>query len=123
MAPWDVLLTDMELVQFGQQVAVTNRARHHTMVFFITWKDAGRMATFMALNGYTDIHPLYVYEPQQNMTGMGWIFAVEQMIVGYKGGMQNCAVTFRDNHALFRHNLFLDFKWAASSSTSARTRR
>ena len=28
------------------------------------------------------------------------------MIVGSKGGMQNCAVTFRENHPLFRHNLF-----------------
>ena len=29
-----------------------------------------------------------------------------QMIVGSKGGTQNCAATFIDNHPLFRHNLF-----------------
>ena len=47
----------------------------------------------MTLNGYNGIHPLYVYKPQQNTTGMYWIFAVvEMMIVGYKGG-QNCALT------------------------------
>ena len=29
-----------------------------------------------------------------------------QMIVGSKGDMQNCPVTFRENHPLFRYNLF-----------------
>ena len=106
VAPWDVLLTDVEVEEFFKQVAVINRARNHTMVLSINCKDYGRMWTFMTQNGYSDIHPLYVYKPQQNMTGMGWIFAVEQMIVGYKGGIQNCAVTFVDNHPLFRHNLF-----------------
>ena len=53
VAPWDVLLTDMEVEEFFKQVAVTNRARHHTMVLSIPWKDAGRMANFMTLNGYT----------------------------------------------------------------------
>ena len=28
------------------------------------------------------------------------------MIVGSKGGMRNCPVTFRENHPLFRLNLF-----------------
>ena len=106
VAPWDVLLTDVDVDEFFKQMAVINRARNHTMVLSINCKDYGRMANFMALNSYTDTHPLYVYKPQQNMTGMGWIFAVEQMIVGNKGGMQNCAVTFRENHPLFRHNLF-----------------
>ena len=43
------------------------------------------MANFMTQNGYTDIHLLFVYKPQQNTAGMHWLLAVEQMIFGYKG--------------------------------------
>ena len=81
------------------------------------------MRNFMAQNGYADIHPLYVYKPQQNMTGMGWICAVEQMIVGYKGDMQHCAVTSGRITLCSGTTSSLDFKWAASSGTSARKRR
>ena len=40
----------------------------------------------------------------------GWIFAAAQMVLGSKGGIQNCAATFVDNHPLFRHNLFFGFQ-------------
>ena len=30
--PWDEVLSDEDVEQFFQQVAVVNRARHHTMV-------------------------------------------------------------------------------------------
>ena len=35
-------------------------------------------------NGYLDIHPLFVYKPMQNTSGMEWISAVEALVVGYK---------------------------------------
>ena len=101
-----MLLTDVQVDEFFKPVAVINRALHYTMVPSINCKDYGRMAAYMMQNGCTDIHPLFVFKPQQNMTGMGWIFAASQMIVGSKGGIQNCAATFVDNHPLFRHNLF-----------------
>ena len=85
VAPWDVLLTDVAVEQFFQQVAVTNRARHHTMGLSSTPRDTGRMAAFMAQTGNTDIRPLFAFKRQQNTAGMHWVLAVEQMIFGYKG--------------------------------------
>jgi len=38
------------------------------------------MANFMTQSGYTDIHLLFVYKPQQNTAGMHWLMVVEQMI-------------------------------------------
>ena len=76
------------------------------MVPSINCKDYGRMVAFMTQSDHADIRQVSVFELQQNMTGRGWIFAASQMIVGSKGGIQNCAATFVDNHPLFRHNLF-----------------
>ena len=39
------------------------------MVLSINCKDSERMADFMTLNGYADIHPLSVFKQQQNMSG------------------------------------------------------
>ena len=33
-----------------------------------------------------------------------WIFAVEMLVVGYKGGIRNCSLTFTDMNPVFRHN-------------------
>jgi len=108
LAPWDsALLTDIELETFFQQLAVVNRARQHCLVLSCVWHDAGRLRKFMMENAYSDIHPLYVYKPMQNTTGMEWIFAVEIMIVGYKGGIRGCNLTFSDMNPLTRHNLIL----------------
>ena len=85
MAPRDELLTDVDVEQFFQQVAIINRARHHTMGLSSTPKDTGRMAAFMAQTGNTDIHPLFAFKRQQNTAGMHWVLAVEQMIFGFKG--------------------------------------
>ena len=63
------------------------------------------MANFMTQNGFTDIHRLFVFKPQQNTAGMNWFLAVEQMIVGYKEGIGDCAVTFSQLTPLFGHNL------------------
>jgi hypothetical protein len=105
VALWVVLLTDVQVDEFFKPVAVINRALHYTMVPSINCKDYGRMAAFMMQNGCNDIHPLRVQAAAEH-DRQGWIFAASQMIVGSKGGIQNCAATFVDNHPLFRHNLF-----------------
>ena len=34
----------------------------------------------MEKHGYQDTHVVYVYKPQQNTTGLQWIFAVEMLV-------------------------------------------
>ena len=84
LADWDMaLLTDMEVESLFQQLGVINRARNHCLVLGCVWHDVGRMRAAMAANGYLDIHPLFVYKPMQNTSGMEWISAVETLVVGY----------------------------------------
>ena len=105
LAPWDVLLSDSELETFGNQLSCVNKSRAFALVVSITVFDATRIRTWMIAHGFSDVHPLYVYKPKQNTTGMEWIFAVECMLVGYKGGIRACKLTFCDATPLLRHNL------------------
>jgi len=106
VADWDVLLSDMQLEIFFQQLVVTNRARAHCLVLGCVWHDAGRIRLRMLDSGYSDVHPLYAVKTQQNNTGMEWIQAVEVFVVGYKGGIKACNLTFSEINPVFRHNFF-----------------
>ena len=80
--------------------------RVQAMVPSINCKDYGRMVAFMTQIDHA-AHPSGVrVRAAAEHDRQGWIFAASQMIVGSKGGIQNCAATFVDNHPLFRHNLF-----------------
>jgi hypothetical protein len=105
VAPWDVLLTDHELETFFQQLAVVNRSRAHALCLGCIWHDAGRVRRSMIEQGYSDSHLFGVYKPQQNTTGMEWIFAMEWYVVGYKQGIRACSLTFTDMNPVSRHNL------------------
>ena len=105
LAAWDVILTDAELENLFQQVAVMNRARSHCLVLGCIWHDAGRLRKYMMDNGYDDTHLLVIYKPQNNASGMEFINAVETLVVGYKGGIKSCKLTFPDLNPLARHNL------------------
>ena len=94
VAPWDVLFSDVEMETVFVQMACINRAGCFCLMLSIIYHDAGRVRAFMIRFGFLDIHPLYVYKPQQNTTGLEWIFAVEIMLVGYKGGIRDCQLTF-----------------------------
>lgn len=113
LADWDVLLSDQELETLFQQLAVINRARAHCLVLGCVWHEVGRIRTAMALNAYLDIHPLFVYKPQQNTSGMEWISAVEVLVVGYKGGIKACSLTFSDMNPVFRHNVIFSHQVGA----------
>ena len=106
LADWDVLLSDAELEVFFQQLAVVNRAKSHALVLGVVWHDAGRIRKFMEDHGYFDAHCVFPCKPQQNMTGMEWIFAVEVIVCGYKGGIRSCNLTFSSMNPVFRHNFF-----------------
>ena len=105
VAPWDNLLTDAEVETFFQQLAVVQRSRAHTLCLGCIWHDAGRMRRFMLEHSYSDIHIFGVYKPQQNTTGMEWIFALELYVVGYKQNIRACSLTFSDMNPVFRHNV------------------
>ena len=47
VADWDVLLSDMMLEMYFQQLVVTNRARAHCLVLGCVWYDAGRIGQRM----------------------------------------------------------------------------
>ena len=106
LAAWDVLLPDADVESLFQQLAVINRATAHCLVLGCIWHDLGRMRVAMLANGYCDVHVLGVYKPQQNTTGFDWINALELMVVGYKGGMKACKLTFAEMNPVFRHNVF-----------------
>ena len=50
---------------------------------------------------------MYVHKPQRNTTGLEWIFAVEMLVVGYKGSVRSCSLTFTSMNPVFRHNFVL----------------
>ena len=106
LADWDVLLSDMDVEILFQQLAVVNRARAHCLVLGCIWHDMGRIRAAMHTNGYTDMHVIVVYKPQQNTSGMEWINAEELLVAGYKGGVKACKLTFSDINPVFRHNVF-----------------
>ena len=64
-----------------------------------------------------------------NTTGLEWIFAVEIMLVGYKGGIRDCQLTFHDMNPVFRHNLLFahqvgsKLKYAGDTRSSIQPRR
>ena len=64
----------------------------------------------MLAHGYSDIHSLTIYKPQNNTTGMDWIYVTELMVLGYKGGLRECQVTFFENNPLTRHNCMFSHK-------------
>ena len=45
VAPWDVVLTDVNVEEFFQQVVVINRAHHHTTVLSSHRSDLGGWRT------------------------------------------------------------------------------
>ena len=102
LAPWDTLLTDAELENFFQQIAVINRARWHCLVLSCIWHDAGRVRSLMMANGYSDCHVIVGYKPMQNVPGLEFINAVEIMVVGYKGGVKQCRLTFADMNPILK---------------------
>ena len=79
LAEWDVLLSEMDVEILFQQLAVINRARAHCLILGCIWHDMGRIRLAMLANGYTDVHVLVVYKPQQNTSGMEWINALEHL--------------------------------------------
>ena len=105
LAEWDVLLPELDVEILFQQLAVINRARAHCLILGCIWHDVGRMRQAMLANGYTDVHVLVVYKPQQNTSGMEWINALEHLVVGYKSGIKACRLTFSDLNPIFRHNV------------------
>ena len=107
LAPWDVLLSDEELEAFFDQLAVINRARNHCLVLGAPWFEGGRLRNAMVTKGYLDTHVLSVIKPMQNTTGLSWINATEFLFVGYKGGVKECKLSFKDMHPLRRHNVLV----------------
>ncbi len=105
LADWDQLLSDEQLEDFFTQLGVVNPARTQTLCLHVIYHDAGRVRDKMMEKGFADIHPLYVYKPQQNARGMNFIFAVDVILVGYKPSINACAVKFDNANPHFRHNL------------------
>ncbi len=106
VADWDVLLTDEQLALFFRQLEIVNMSGTTVLALVVYFKDAGRVASAMESRGYVDVHPFYVYKPQQNQRGTGCnIFAVEVILVGYKAAIRERVLSFPHANPLFRHNL------------------
>ena len=106
LAPWDVLLTDSQLQMFFQQLAIVNLCEDGMIALVVHYADAGRVKTAMEKSGWNDVHPFYVYKPNQNQRGTNcFIFAVEIILIGY-GSRRSSRPTlhFADENPVFRHN-------------------
>ena len=118
VADWDVLLTDDQLALFFRQLEIVNMSPTTVLALIVHFKDAGRVASEMETRGFVDVHPFYVYKPQQNQRGTGcFIFAVEVILVGYKAAARNRVLSFPRANPLFRHNLL--FGHSVTSRTKA----
>ena len=106
LAPWDVLLTDVELERFFMQLNVVNTSQQTMLALVVHFADAGRVKTAMETAGYQSVHPFYVYKPNQNVKGTDcFIFAVEMILVGYLGGSRDRGLVFGERNPVGRHNL------------------
>ena len=121
VADWDVLLTDDQLTLFFRQLEIINESPSTVLALLVHFRDAGRVASAMEARGYVDVHPFYVYKPQQNQRGTGcFIFAVEVVVVGYKAASRDRVLSFPHANPLFRHNLLFGHnvtsRWKASGA-------
>ena len=99
LADWDMaLLTDVEMENLFQQLNVINRVRAHGLELGCMWHDGGLMRAATAANGYLGMHPLFVYTPMQNTSGMEWIVAVETPVSGCNGSIKARSLTFKEIH-------------------------
>jgi hypothetical protein len=106
LAPWDVLLTDVELERFFMQLNVVNTSQQTMLALVVHFADAGRVKAAMEAAGYQSVHPFYVYKPSQNVKGTDcFIFAVEMILIGYLGGSRDRGLVFGERNPVGRHNL------------------
>ena len=106
VADWDTLLTDPQLEMLFNQLKIINTSRSTVLALVVHFRDIGRVAKAMEENGYRDVHPFYVYKPQQNRRGTNcFIFAVECILVGYMAATSERKLNFEQANPLFRHNL------------------
>ena len=106
LADWDQLLTDSQLEMFFNQLKIINTSQSTVLALIVHIRDFGRVARAMEDHGYSDVHPFYVYKPQQNRRGTNcFIFAVEVIVVGYLASASERKLHFRSPNPLFRHNL------------------
>ena len=63
LADWDVLLTDVELETFFNQLIVINIAEKYTLALLVYLKDVSRVWAAMEKAGFRDVHAVYIYKP------------------------------------------------------------
>jgi hypothetical protein len=106
LGDWDVLLTDFELHTLFQQIGVVNRSASSSIVLHTHWRDAGRVAAQLELHGYVDVQQLAIYKPMQNRKGMGFINALDTLILGFKRPVNGkIFMNFPQPSPLSRHNV------------------
>ena len=120
VANWDTLLSDSHLDMFFRQLAIINSAPSHALVLHTHYKDAGRVQMAMEKHGYQHVHPLYVYKPTQNQVGTNqFIFAVDQLLVGFIPNRNDIRLNFADPNPTQRHNLIFSHAVTSRSTSSS----
>lgn len=108
VADWDrqVLTVEEQHTVLNQFVASNSNTAGTVMVINCPPAMYAEVSKAMVDRHFVDTHPLYWYKEDQNLEGPrnNFIFAVEQMVVGYHGGRGACP-TYLDKNPLERHNI------------------
>jgi hypothetical protein len=102
---WDKKLTKDQFVAMLRNVRAINVKENYNIAFYCHWTQASHLNDWLMGEGYTNVRVVYVYKHRQNQTGLGFINAVEMMVVATQGTWQT--LMFPDKNPQRRHNLML----------------
>lgn len=102
---WDIAHSTEELRILLQNIAIVNTAKSHVYVAYVAASHFSTYENLFREYGYQDIIPFYWYKTDRNIKGFDqYTFAVEQLIVAYKGGKRSVP-WFTPENPMHRHNL------------------
>lgn len=108
VADWDVRITSDDLVTILQQFSAINSNDHHTVAFWVDWRDAGRYNDVLVAQGYRAPFKFTWYKNDQNVVGdpANITLACEMLIIAQKKSSGSGSLpNYMSANPLERHNI------------------
>jgi hypothetical protein len=103
--PWDVEMTELNLVTMLRQVQAVNMNQSYTVVIQHSPYGGRRVRDALIKVGCKTVHPFYWYKNNQNIEGFNnYVYAVESLTIGFFGAGPGRHFDMSDN-PLERHNI------------------